>query len=307
MKPFFSRPSQRGSALLLVLVAIILLSVVILGVALMVEFDLDENVVWAKDFQARQWAESGIALGQHPQVEAHDPVLKQEINSNERFEVIVSSENSRLNINFLLAKKETALLRRLFEAWGLSDKEARGLTDCLQDWVDRDDLKSLNGAERRDYQDRDILDAPTNRPFRSLDEMTVVFGMNKLMELKPDWRDSFTIWGDGRIDVNHATAETLRYICNIPLNQAQGFVKRRSGPDNKIETDDDLKFTDMEAVRQALGMGQEVFNSIQDKITLDESVRRIESTGWAGHHHHTVFAVVQRNTSPPQYWHWEEK
>jgi general secretion pathway protein K len=306
MKAPFSSRANRGSALLLVLWATVMLSVMIMGVVQLVDFDLDDSIGRQKNARARQLAESGLALGIHPEVEFHDPVLKQTLSGAERIEVKVSSEGARLNINRLLGRNDRELLRRIFDEWGVDDSTSSQLLDCLADWADADDLKRLNGAERSDYEKRGVASAPKNRPFWSLEEMAMVSGMEKLEEVKPNWRDYFTIWGDGRLDINEASAELIQLVCEVNILQAEALVKRRWGPDGEEGTEDDLRFTDVEEVRRTLALPQTTFERIDQRITIQENVRRIESTGVVGNHRYQIILVALRNANPPQYLEWQE-
>ena len=118
------------------------------------------------------------------------------------FEVKLVSEEARLNVNVLLQSGDTTLLKRVFGRWGLDPQQASTMIDALKDWVDADDKTSLNGAEKRDYEKAGFKGMPFNRPFKELDEMMLVFGMEEVDAMRPDWREGVTIFGDGVVDVN---------------------------------------------------------------------------------------------------------
>lgn len=307
MRAPFSSRTNRGSALLLVLWATVMLSVLIMGVVRLIDFDIDDSIGRQKNARARQLAECGLALGIHPEVDFHDPVLRQTLPGGERIEVKISSEGSRLNINRLLGRNDRELLRRIFDEWGLDDTSSSHLLDCLADWADADDMKRLNGAERSDYEKAGVPAAPKNHPFWSLEEMAMVSGMEELEKVKPNWRDYFTIWGDGRLDINEASAELIHLVCEVNILQAEALVKRRWGPDGKEGTEDDIRYTDMEEVRRTLALPQSLFERIDQRITIQENVRRVESTGVVGNHRYRIILVALRNANPPQYLEWQER
>src|SRR5580658_4353829 len=94
---------RRGSALLLVLFAIILLSGLITATVAFVSNDVDEYGALNKEFRARQLAESGLAFGIDPQVTNQDRALLDQVMPDQgRFHVLISSESTKLNINFIL-------------------------------------------------------------------------------------------------------------------------------------------------------------------------------------------------------------
>ena len=134
----------------------------------------------------------------------------------------------------------------------------------------------------------------------------MVSGMEELEKVKPNWRDYFTIWGDGRLDVNEASAELIHLVCEVNILQAEALVKRRWGPDGKEGTEDDVRYTDIEEVRRTLALPQPLFERIDQRITIQENVRRVESTGIVGNHRYRIILVALRNANPPQYLEWQE-
>src|SRR5271156_1949699 len=118
-------PDQRqsGSALLLVLFAIVLLSGLITATVAFVSVDVDEYGALNKQFRARQLAESGLAFGLNPQVQSQDTaLLDQQAPDGGRFRVIITSESTKLNINFILENNRDDLLGDLFSRWGVAPK-----------------------------------------------------------------------------------------------------------------------------------------------------------------------------------------
>ena len=117
---------RAGSALLLVLFAIILLSGLITATVAFVSNDVDEYGALNKEFRARQLAESGLAFGIDPQVKNQDrALLDQEMPDQGRFHVLISSESTKLNINFILQSGRDDLLTKLFVGWGVAAENGR--------------------------------------------------------------------------------------------------------------------------------------------------------------------------------------
>src|ERR1700737_2443456 len=91
---------RRGSALLLVLFAIILLTALVTATVGFVSNDVDEYAALNKEVRARQLAESGLAFGIDPQIQNQDRgLLEQVMPDGGRFHVFISSESIKLNIN----------------------------------------------------------------------------------------------------------------------------------------------------------------------------------------------------------------
>ncbi len=101
-----------------------------------------------------------MAHGMNPKLERDSEFFYQKLPDGGEWHVRVMGEASRLNINVLLADRNSQVLDRLFRLWGLSDEEVRIVTDSLGDWVDRDGLPRLNGAEREQLVGTGSIFAP---------------------------------------------------------------------------------------------------------------------------------------------------
>jgi hypothetical protein len=106
--------------------------------------------------------------------------------------------------------------------------------------------------------------------------------------------------------MNEAPADLITAVCGVGEAQALRFVNVRLGPDGKPDTEDDVIFQDMDQVRQALGMSNGDFEKIQGRLSLQDSVTRIESNGIVGTYQRKIMAVVRRASTPPVYFLWQE-
>jgi type II secretory pathway component PulK len=266
------RRQDRGSALLLVLFAILLLSGLITATVAFVRNDIDEYEALNKEFRARQLAESGLAFGIDPQVQNQDRgLLEQQMLGGGRFEVVISSESTKLNINFILQNGRDDLLNNLFVAWGIAPKTADTAIEGLRRYL------SDTGAPQTASTNGKVIQIA--RQFTSVEEMSLVPEFRPVMEKQQDWANYFTIWGDGKIDVNLADAQMISIVTGITPATADQAVKYRFGPDGKPFTSDDRVYKSMDEVRAALGMSPEQFQLVQDLLSLNSAVDRIESTG----------------------------
>lgn len=302
--------SQRGITLLLVIWAIVTMSMAILGVVEFIKLDLEEGSTRTKDFRSKQLAESGLVFGMHPQVRRNDPLLHQNVRPGERFEVKVSTEESKLNINQLLkegkGKTENRILQRLFQRWGLSDKESDGVVDCLKDWIDRDDLRRGRGAEKEYYEDLGYQNYPPNRSFLTLDEVELVKDMALVKKAKPDWMSYFTIWGGGKLDVNETSPELLEVVCEVTPSQAQTLIKYRSGADRKLGTEDDLEVKDANQACVIMGVPEIFRKEIAERLTPRGSTKRIISKGYVGNYHRSIAVIWKMSDGPRKFLEWQE-
>jgi type II secretory pathway component PulK len=301
---------QHGAALLLVLWAIAVVSFAVVWLADVVNLELESGAAGAAGLRARTIALSGVALGVHPQVDRDDTtLLEQDFGSGERLEVRIRGEGARLNINRLLADQDRITLKNLFILWGLSNDEADQLIDKLIDWTDADDFRLLNGAERAEYLTLGISDAPANRPFRSVAEMAQVIGMDRVAQVNPAWAESFTIFGDGRVDVNEAGAEVLQAATGLTPEMVGEILRMRVGPDGVEGTEDDFVFESTDQLRGWLQGSTLPLEQVMSRLTTESPVKRIDSRGMVGDRAVLISVVAATGEGGPAntYLLWEEK
>lgn len=301
-------PTQRGAALLLVLGAVAVLTLAISAVIGLVVWEQEEAIHQSGFFQARARAEAGVAVGMHPAVvRPNDPVLRQEFEDGSAFRVDLTSDNSRLAINILLQQGQDLVLERLFMAWGLDQQNARRLIDHLADWIDGDSIRRLNGGEREAYQALGLRNMPLNRPFQNLHEMSWVLGMDQLALLKPNWREFFTVWGDGKLNVNDAPFELLQAVLDLPDSDQTRLENFRLGPDGLPGTSDDGHFANLDQVRLFFALPPGVAASLDSVLTTETNLRRVVATGTSGRVRHQITVVGNPETGRAGWRLWEER
>ncbi len=306
------RQDQQGSALMLVFALIMMLTYLIFTTMRVVQNDIDFSDARKKGFRCRCLAEMGINMGMNPVVKRSDTdLLNQNFTEDgyERYEVKIRGEGGKLNINTLLNpdNPDRELLKRIFEAWGMEDEAERDqLVDTLIDWVDKGDEELTHGMEKDDYEKLGVVGYPFNRFFYSLDELLLVPGFDTLVSKKKNWRDYFTIYSQGKLDLNEAPADLLAIVCETTPEDAQQFVETRWGPDNLEDTRDDVKYG---SVQEALGLinvgsgpnanDSEFTERTSQRLTVNDTTTRIEATGIVGDFKRRIIVVV-RNRQQPQ-------
>jgi len=101
--------------------------------------------------------------------------------------------------------------RSFLSALNVDYTTADRLAQTISDWRDPDNDARSSGAERSDYVHAGRLVLPTNRNFRSVDELRNVMGMTPaVFHLIQPYLGVGT--SDGRISVNTASAAVLRTI-----------------------------------------------------------------------------------------------
>lgn len=292
--------APRGSALVAVLWLIGILALAAISAITVVNFDADVSTSQIHGFRARQLAEMGIAVGTNPAVKRTDPLLHQfSEETGEGFDVRLVSEGEKFNINAILMKGDEPLLKSIFVDWGMNVDDAAALVDALVDWVDTNDEIQLNGAEKQWYTDQGRLNQPFNRPFYTLDEMRLVRGMDALEALKPDWRDWFTIWSSGALDLNEASAELIAAAAEIPVERAEIIPETVRGTDGIRDTDDDKPFQNLQEAISLLGVDTELRPDISARMTVNDTTTRIESTGTVAGARRKIVVIVRNRTGRP--------
>jgi type II secretory pathway component PulK len=296
---------------LLVLWAITVISYAVLWAANVVNLELETTISDSAGLRARQIAVSGVALGVHPQVKREDTeLLNRDFGAGERMEVRIRGEGARFNINQLIQQQDRITMLNLLTLWGLTPDEANALIDKWKDWTDEDEFRTgFGGAERGDYEALGIANAPANRPFRSVSEMARVLGMEQVATLKPDWADSFTIFGDGKIDVNEADAGVLQAATGIAPEMVEGILQQRRGPDGIEPSEDDFRFEDVSQLAGWLAGSMLPSEQILAKLSTESSVKRIDSRGLVGDRAWLISVVAAPSEGGGQasYLLWEEQ
>lgn len=294
------RNSSQGTALLAVIWLIAILAIAALATTRVVSFDM--NVASAKihGFRAKQLAEMGIAVASNPVVKRADPILRRgDEETGEGFDVKILSEGARFNLNAILLRDDKALLRTMFESWGVDLDTAQEITDAMSDWIDGDEEVALNGAEKEWYEEQGRINQPFNRPFYSLDEIRLVRGMDQIEALRPDWRNWFTIWSSGALDINEASAELISSAAEVSVDVADGVVEQVRGPDGIRDTEDDVPFQDVNSALALLGVDTNARPDILQRFSVNDTTVRIESTGSAEGAKRKIILTLRNRTGRP--------
>jgi general secretion pathway protein K len=254
-----------------------LMSFAVIGLVNHLERGLDESIEAGKVFRAHLLLESARTLSTHPDIQRGDPLLRQSVSATSSYEIKLTTEGTRLAINQLASSPiQRGFARRLMEKWGLDSQQSETLTESIGDWTDADDRPSSHGAEKEFYASQGHLEFPFNRPFQDLSDLLLVRGASELDHRKPNWRDYFTLHGNGTIDVHLASEEMLAALFNVTPGEVGRFVRLRLGPDGRAETEDDPHFTTLGEVRRLLDVPGPNYRSVASLLTLDHPIKRVE-------------------------------
>jgi type II secretory pathway component PulK len=306
----FSAPLRRGRraavALVMVLCALFLLSMIILGLAHRLD---QQTFLMGNDGQAleaRALAFSGLEIALHPLSSARTPALHRQVDRTHSFNARITGEGGKLNLNWLLAgddPRKISLLKNYFDRRGLNFQEREILADCMLDWITPGDTTHLNGSR----VGLDGLPVP-GRPFEDLSEIKRIVGSEPLTRLQ-GWDRDFTLLSKGPIDLQWADEDVVGSLPGVGSMQAHGFVRARRGEDGLDGTADDLIFANANSallVPGMLGLSPTAFQAIQDLITFSDTTVRIVSVGQSGKVSRTFEVVARKDGMPPEILQWNE-
>ena len=294
-----SHSQPRGAALMAVLWLIAILAMACMATLRVISFDMEIASAKIHGSRARQAAEMGIAIGSNRAIKRSDPLLHRQGSEGERYDATVISEDGRFNINSLV-QNDKPLLLSIFVGWGLQPDDASKVIDALSDWIDADDNESLNGAEIKYYEAEGRINQPFNRPFYHLDEARLVRGMDQIEALRPDWRNWFSVWSSGKLDLNEASAELIAAAAEVPVEQAQIIPQTVRGEDDQRDTLDDLPFSDPSAAIALLGVDPQR-PDINSRFTANfaDGTTRIESIGSAEGAKYKITVILKNRANEP--------
>lgn len=294
--------SAHGSALLLVLWALLLLSAAVFGWATWINDSIVLHGESIRGIEARAMAHSGMVLALHPRVTRKTPLPEEELAPGMRYRVKVISEGGKLNINWLLGGEEPqklTILKQWLERRGLDFRQREAFVDCLLDYVDGDDLRRLNGREKDDKY------VPADRELQSVREIAQVAESLPLTS-QPGWEDDLTIFSQGPIDLSSASVEILRLLPGISERRLQQFVEYRRGEDGIEGTPDDIEFKNIEIIRQFLGLTPAQFKELSSLVAFADPTLSITSFGQSGKVARQLEVVVRKGSAKPQILSWKE-
>ncbi len=147
-------------------------------------------------------------------------------------------ENRKINLN----RAPAEILLRLP---GMNAEKVAALLD----WRDRDDISEAGGAEAAYYLALHPSYRCKDADLDCVEELELVRGFTQhdVQRLRP----LVTVYGDGRVNINTASAEVLQ-VLGLRPELVRTIVAARQGPDGEPFTSDDLVFKNAFEISRAL-------------------------------------------------------
>lgn len=222
--------TQRGVALVLVLWALALLTVIAASFSfgMRTEAVLAQNLVASA--QARALADGAVHRGIYelmkPMTDAAkwkpDGKIRAWEAGGAKIRLVMTDESGKIDLN----TASDVLLKGLFQSAGLSEGESAALLDAVLDWRDADELRRPNGAELADYAAAGRKYAPPNAAFGTLEELQQVQGMSPVLYRRV--RSALTIYSrQPGINPALASRQVLLAIPGVEPAQVDAYIAQR--------------------------------------------------------------------------------
>lgn len=173
--------ASKGIALVIVLWVVVLLTVIVSSFVYNArgQVQLTGNLVARA--RAEALADAGVHRGLYEQFRPladngrwnPDGVPHELVFGEDAVTVTIIDESAYIDLN----AAQDELLLGLLKSAGVEEGEAHVLLDAILDWRDADDLVRPSGAERDEYLASGLGYVPANAPFRTVDELKQVLGI----------------------------------------------------------------------------------------------------------------------------------
>jgi general secretion pathway protein K len=286
------KTKRRGAALMLSLWALFLLSAMVISWALDIDSRLTLSGHANRVLEAEALACSGAEVAMYPNIQLDSPALVGGFGRDQRYEVRITGEGGRLNINWLAAGENPVrieVLRKYLEIKGIDLNERDEMIDALLDWVGPNTgLHRLNAPpESENYH-------PSHASLKRLDELKKIKGWEEFTSAK-DWDADLTLDSTGPIDIKWASRDILLALPGASEDRVDQFLTLRSGADGIDGTEDDPPIGE---ALVALGIPQQQLAGL---IGTDQ-VLRVVSVGKSGDVTRTVRVVFLKGNTQLKSW-----
>jgi hypothetical protein len=253
-------------------------------------------------------------LALRPKAAPSSPNLHRQMGSQEGYDVQMTGECGRLNLNLLAPggvenRPLVEILRQYLSLRGIELNNVDSMIDSLLDWISPPGLHRLNACpESDDYQ-------PAHVALASLDDLKKICGWAEFTS-KPGWDADFTLSNCGGVlDLGWASRDMLRALVQSlgvgGDDRVDQFLQLRQGPDGIDGTVDDGLIVDMRPALLTLGFpnGQVPQNTGLNLGVKNTLVFRVTSVGKSGDVTRTVQMIVSRGGAVggrPQVMSWKE-
>lgn len=302
--------NKNAFALPMVLWTIAFLTALILLVAGTVNNWLQEESHAQRSFRARQMALSGLAIAMNNMVAPDDPILTKgdpKSKDGESYTVQISSESALINPNIWLKQSDRLIFQKIFGSWQIPEETQEAAIDGLYDWQSPSPLRSAHGAKAGEYEAQGLEGYPPNAPFVDTREMAMVIGFAPIMKAKPSWRDYFSTYNPGQVNIIACDKNILTDLLGLTGDQADAWIKLRTPTNNSstrgLTGNNTLQLTNITDAGKLIGVSADQNNILQRYFSISGNIRRLDSIGNCfGVTHHIIVIMADGNRNNMLSW-----
>ena len=315
---------KRGSALLLVLVTIILLSTMVISLVYRMRLEGELASRYRFRMKAHSYAQAGLEWSKLLLIKSINPGgedeetaygeafriqtlnlsrglsldrIEQEIGDG-TFTITLQPEQGRRNVN-----KLTRLdWEEIFESTNVPEEYVDELIGAFEDWIDSNDSAHLHGAESDDSYYRDQDYEVKNAPIDTIDELLLIKGFvpeivyGGILDKEGDAiqvsgiAPLLTVYGDGKVNINTASAAVMATLPELTEDFIERILEERNGLDGEPGTEDDGFRSVEQALAQAGGnaaMGSRL-------TTTERRYIRVTSIGESGETKAGIWCIFEQ-------------
>ena len=145
-------------------------------------------------------------------------------------------EERKININVV---DRLTLTRLIQQVSGLDEDKSQGIAEAIIDWREIGRSQTTGFYSDDYYSNLEYSYEPKNGDFELIDELLLIEGIDE--NLFNILKDFMTVYGDGKVNINTASAEVLSVLGLSPEVISKIFLVRR-GMDGIEDTADDYVF-----------------------------------------------------------------
>lgn len=311
------RDNEGGIALLMVLVAVLLMTVVVMDTRAGVNLFEAIAAGSADELQTYYLARSGISLAKKALEEddaAYDSANEDWGAANRMGALPVGSlgwvtariedEEGKLPVNRLVKADGTPdevmadRLWTLLYSLGLSADRCDEIVDSLIDWMDPDNSERPRGAEDAYYSSLSSPYSSPDRSFSTLGELGLVKGIGKALLMRgegdvPALENYITIYGDpeGRVNINTAPVEVLMSL----TPEGSEYIIERDVAREIVDAGWESPFRNTSALKDAVpAIDQSFYNQIQSLVDVSSGHFSADIVGESNTASTRAYAVFKR-------------
>lgn len=335
-----SEAEKRGSALIVVLWIIGLLAILVTSMAFDAHVEARLTAYSRRRLQAYYIAKSGLEVAESLMYAAADHSAEALlIDAIDGFESAVERLSDGLAVNGMTVELGDGVLslwiepepsrrnvnllnerdwERILEMAGVPEGQWPVLIDSFLDWLDADDVPRFDGAETDDYYAQ--LDPPyraKNGPLDTVEELLLIRGFTPAIlwggEHEVEFgepvavqgvADLLTTYGDGKVNINAASARVLRTLDGVDEIAAGAIIEEREGFLREDGTQESTPFTSgQDLMRRIPGLNPD----IAQQLTTDSQIFRITMIGTVGGVSRRLWGIVEYRNRKITILRWREE